>query len=144
MVSRLILVFPICTIPVKAIFGLALLTRVQALQPFAMKNFMKLVLLCMISLWSLSVSGQTNSDVLIVRVYESSGNNSSKIMVLQGETVLKTIDGLKMLNGDNVEGNSIFISRILNDYLKQGYEIISSVSGGVGSSLVTTYVLNKD
>ena|SRR6185312_12152771 len=117
-----------------------------------MKNF-KLLLALLITIFFLNckVSAQTNStttdsDLLTVRIFESSALASrSYIVIAYGNGKIEEVPLNEVsVTSKGAKANVDVIATILGKIMKDGYVLISSTAGSPGGILITTYIFNKN
>lgn len=115
-----------------------------------MKN-VKLILLVGTTMLFLGMGNvnaqQKESQTVIIRVFENTRGNSSKMIITSPDGSTNSIE-LETLNINSFEGNennSIIMQSEINNWKNQGFSIdgLSSLSNYVGA-IITTIILSKD
>ncbi len=107
-----------------------------------MKRILFTSILIFFCLSAFQTFGQDNSKKLIIRVYEST-NTKTEIVVCKGEEVVDKIP-LSILKSANFEEHAVTVSKVLTNYLDEGYVLVSEASGGNSVYVITTYILEKE
>ncbi len=81
-------------------------------------------------------------DIVTIRIQEGAMKKNSKIMIVKnGESEIINIDGFN--TKEDPAKNFKKISVLLNEYLNEGYEIVSSTALSSQMILITDYILVK-
>lgn len=85
------------------------------------------------------------SDLLILRVYESTGMTRNKLIVTRNSKIIRSRDDLESIAmPEGYEGNQAKIGFELEKYIREGFKINNITSGGHQSLMVTTFILVKE
>jgi len=106
-----------------------------------MKHILYIISFCLLCTCSFDALGQDNSDLIVIRLYEST-SASNFIAVSDHESLLYNVD-LKKSLGKNMIENQVAFTKEVKKYLDQGYNIESGVAADNGAHSVSTYILKK-
>ena len=82
-----------------------------------------------------NVNDGGGSKFIILRIFENQGSNLSELSISDGSTVLFTEDLKLNTSTEKINGNNLIIVKKMNDLKDQGYDLVSSNSGGYGGGI---------
>lgn len=104
------------------------------------QTLLTLIVFTFIGIGNVNAQEQSNQTV-IIKVYEFSANNNSKIMVIEPNGTIVELKLDKMLSSG--EQNIIKIQNEINKWKNEGF-IVDGISGGSGTNgVITTIILSK-
>ena len=80
-----------------------------------------------------------------MRVDETNNKKESRIIISDGDSIIKTIDldNYVFNSHRKYESNTVTISKTIKGYISEGYELISPASVGTLGSSASTFIFQK-